>query len=999
MLKLLERGLLACLFVMLAFAVKAQTTVSGTVTDNNGSTLAGVEVTAGTRALATSGADGSYSINVPTGVRAVTFKLNGYQTTTLTVNGATLNASLKVLNKDLNEVVVVGYGTRKKGDLTASMTTITTKDFQKGAITTPDQLIAGKVAGVQITSNSGAPGAGSTIRIRGGASLNASNDPLIVIDDVPVANNGIAGAPNALALINPNDIESFVVLKDAAATAIYGSRASNGVILITTKKGKRNSAPVANFSTMLSFGTVARLPEVLSADEFRNYINANGNTTQKGFLGGANTNWFNEVYRTAITSDNNFSVSGSAGKMPYRFSIGYLSQDGLLITDNLKRASIGLNLSPRFLNDNLRTDLNIKLSNTNTNYADRGAIGGAAAMDPTQAVKSGSARFGGYTEILDPNNALTGLRAFAPRNPVGLINQRSDEGTSNRVIANLKLDYRFPFFKDIRTVLNVGTDRSNGNGRIIVSDSSASSYRRFLSGTNYFGGVNTQYRQENANDLLEFFVNYNKDIAAIKSKLELNAGYTYQQFTYTNFNNPDLTRNGTVVTSPVFPKNIDKNVLISYVGRANLNIMNKYLITASLRRDGSSRFSELNRWGLFPSASIAWKLKEESFLKNVTAVNDLKIRLGYGVTGQQEIGNYDYQSFIAFGGNQSQYQLGNTFFSVALPSAFDALRKWEQSTTYNAGIDFSLFNNRIGGSVDVYLKKTEDLLAPVNQPAGTNFGFIVTQNVGDMENRGVELNLNGVAVQKKNLTVEANFNLTYNTNEITKLNRFDNPAFKGFEVGGISGGTGNTIQIHSVGNPQGSFYTYKQVYDAATGKPIEDVFYDYNRDGNVNDDDRVIDKSPNPDWLIGFSPNVTYKKWNMGMVFRANIGNHVYNNFASNTGVSRHFLNPLNYLANGSRSILSSGFTGSGSRYFRSDYYIENASFLRMDNLSVGYDAGKLINGWDGNFRIMAAVQNVFVATKYTGVDPELNGGIDNNIYPRPRTFTVGVTVDFGLKK
>lgn len=978
----------------------AQTTITGKVTDKNNVPIPDVSVTSKeTKGGTITAIDGTYKITLPDGAKTLVFSSVGYQAQEVTITGNEVNVSLKTYSKDLTEAVVVGYGSRKKGDLTASVTSINAKDFQKGAITTPEQLIAGKVAGVSVVSNNGAPGAGSTIRVRGGASLSASNDPLIVIDGVAVSNNGIAGAPNPLSLINPNDIENFTVLKDAAATAIYGARASNGVILITTKRGKKGGT-MLNFSTVVSLATPAKTADVMSPDEFRSFVKANGTAAQIAQLGNANTVWQDEIYNNAIGVDNNLSISGLVSKVPYRVSLGYLNQNGILKSDNLSRTSVGVNINPKFFNDHLKVDVGFKTAFTKSQFADRGAIGSAISFDPTKPVNSGSSRFGGFSEYLNPGS-VSGLEGLSPRNPVGLIDQREDIGKSNRIIANVQAEYKFHFLPALKATVNVATDRSSGNGTIVVSDSAAALYRRngLTAGTFAFG-QNNQYKQENKNDMIDAFLTYAQDIKSIKSKFDIMAGTSYQAFETTNFNYDDVGKNGVIIGKPNFPDDVQQNRLFSYIGRLNFTFNNKYLLTANARRDYSSRFSTENRFGDFYGVSFAWKMKEENFLKNVDFINDLKLRVGYGAVGNQEgLGNYDHLSFYTLGANTGQYQFGSNYLFTYRPGAYDGARTWEETATQNVGIDFSIWNNKIAGSIDVYSRKTSRLLSPKVQPAGSNFAPEIVANVGDMVNSGVELNLNTVVVKKRDFGVDFNFNATYNKNEITNLTAFNDPNFVGFEVGGISGGTGNRVQLHSVGSPRASFYVYQQVYNSTTGKPIENVFVDLNGDGVITDKDRYKYKNPDPNWIFGFSPSFTYKNWNAGFVMRAAVGNYVYNNNASSRGTKRSILNPLGFLANGSRDVLESGFEGTGSRYFSSDYYVENASFLRMDNIAIGYNAGKLFRNSNAGFRFNFNVQNVFVSTKYRGIDPEVNGGIDNTIYARPRTYSFGINVDLNLKK
>jgi iron complex outermembrane receptor protein len=993
----MKKTLVVLLFAIIGISVSAQDrTVTGKVTDaKDGSPLVAASVTVkGSTKGTTTAANGTFSIKVPSNETTLVVSLLNYATKEIQIDGkSSVTVALTQTTDQLNDVVVIGYGSVRKKDLTGSVSTVTSKDFNTGAISTPEQLIAGKVAGVSIISNSGAPGSGSTIRIRGGASLNASNDPLIVIDGMPIDGGGISGQANALALINPNDIESFSVLKDASAAAIYGARASNGVILITTKKGKKGAMKL-DFTSQLSIGNVSKKADVLSANEMRSIVNANGTSTLKALLGNANTDWQDQIYQTAISTDNNVSISGAAKNIPYRLSVGNLNQKGVLKTDELKRTTVGLNITPTLFDNHLSINLNYKLSNSESRFANQGAIGAATYFDPTQAVRSSSKRFGGYWEWLDPNSA-TGLKALSPKNPLGLLMQNNDNSDVTRQIASALFDYKVHFLPDLHVVVNTGMDVAEGKGTSVINDSAASTYNRFKDASNKFhGGVNNKYRQTRNNSYLNAYLNYATDIKAISSRLELVAGYEYQAYKTTNYNFSDLTFDKTVVNSPNFAFDVPEYRLSSYLGRANLNILNKYVLTASVRQDGSSKFNPDNRYAVFPSAAFAWKLKEEDFLKSSSTFSDLKLRASYGVTGQQDgIGYYDYISYYNLGSNSAQYQFGNTYYSIFRPNGYYFNRKWEQTATANLALDFGLFDNRVTGTIEAYNRTTTDLLNEINQPAGTNFSNKIVANVGSMENKGVELTLNFQPIKNKTTTWDVSLNATYNKNEITKLTISDDPAYAGARYGGISGGTGNTILIQSVGFQRGSYFVFKQVYDKA-GKPIDGLFADLNRDGIVNEKDLYQYKGNNPEFFFGASSNLTYKRWNAGFVLRANVGNYMYNNVASSSGTLRNFLNPIGYINNGSRDYLTTGFSGNGSNYYLSDYYVQNASFLRMDNINVGYNVGKLFNN-KASLRINANVQNAFIITKYKGLDPEVNGGIDNNFYPRPRTFVLGLNLNF----
>jgi len=992
-----------CVFLILicgAGAAFAQTTVTGKVMDANGEPVPGITVTVkGTKTATPTNTDGSYSIKTASGARALVFSGVGFITQEVSIGtGINYDVVLTASAGDLNEVVVIGYGSARKKDLIGATTTVSSKDFQKGAIATPEQLILGKVAGVSIVNNGGAPGAGSTIRIRGGSSLAASNDPLIIIDGVQLSGGGIAGSPNALSLINPNDIETFTVLKDAAATAIYGSRATNGVIIITTKKGKSGS-PKINFNTNASVGSIARKIDVLSADQFRDFVTANGTPQQIALLGTATTDWQDEIYQRALGTDNNISVSGTLNgkvKLPYRVSVGYFAQEGTLKTSDLKRFSGAVNLSPSFFNEHLKVDLNLRGSNSQSRFADEGAIGAAVNFDPTKPVRTGFNRYGGYWEWLDPN-ATNGLRGLSPNNPVSSLMARNNTSNVDRSIGNVVLDYKFHFLPELRVNVNTGYDLAKGTGDVVVNDSFKTSYRRGFDELGRLkGGERNFYKQRIENTYFETYLNYTKSLKSIQSVIDLTGGYGYYNNLTINNSYANYFFDGSkqINSDPPFTIDSPQNRLISYYGQLQYRFKEKYLFNGMVRTDGSSRLNPDNRWLTYYSAGFAWRISQENFLKNSGTISDLKLRVSYGITGQQDgIGNYSYLANYGISNQTAQYQLGNQFFNMYRPIAYNPTLTWEQTATSNIGLDFGFFNNRITGSIDAYLKETKDLLNDVNQSAGTNFAPIILSNVGNMENKGIEFTMNTQIVRTKDWTVDFGYNVTYNRNRITKLTFSEDPNYEGQRFGGRSGGTGGSILINSVGFNRGAFYVYKQVYDAA-GKPIDNLFEDLNRDGVINDRDKYRYKSANADVFLGFNGNVGYKNWNFGFIARAVLGNYAYNNVASGTGATRNILNPLGFLSNGSTNVLESGFKGDGDRYFDSDYYVQNASFFRMDNINIGYDFGKVFKD-KASMRFNFNVQNAFVITKYNGADPEVNGGIDNNFYPRPRTFIAGLNLDF----
>ncbi|CCH01568.1 hypothetical protein FAES_3561 [Fibrella aestuarina BUZ 2] len=995
-------ALLLLVFSGMHPALAQDQTITGTVVETDGTPLPGVTVALkGTTRGANTDATGSYRIVAPAN-GVLVFSFVGKKPLEISIGNKTVvNAKLEDDSKSLQEVVVTGYGTQRRKDLTGSIASISAEDFQKGNIVAPEQLIAGKLAGVSITPPSGQPGGGSQIRIRGGSSLNASNDPLVVIDNVPVDNSNVSGAANALSLINPNDIETMTVLKDASAAAIYGSRAANGVILITTKRGQ-SGAPRVSLSLQGSVSQISKKLPVLTGDQYRALLNDNSaeanfaNADQRKLLGTENTDWQDQIYRTSFSSDNNVSVSGSAKNMPYRVSYGYSTQNGILKTSNFQRNSVSLNLSPRLLNNNLRIDLNAKGSIISNRFADQGAIGAAVSFDPTKPVLSGNNNFAGKYEWLDPTTGRPNTQAT--RNPLGLLYDKEDRNNVNRFIGNAQFDYKIPVVPGLRANLNLALDLSSTKGTIFVPTYAAAGYGRgfgrpgITGDLNNTGGTNNQYSQTRDNKTLEFYLNYARDLTAIRSRFDLTGGYSYQDFIRDTPTYPDNLANGQQL-NPAGVPGYTQYTLLGFFGRLNYTLNEKYVLTATLRRDGTSRFGPDARWGWFPSVGASWSIKDESFLRNSKTISALKLRLGYGVTGQQDISNltndYSYLPRYTISDPTAQYQFGNTFVRTLRAEGYDANLKWEETQSINAAIDYALFNGRISGSLDFYEKKTKDLLAVVPVPAGSNLTNQILTNVGNLQNRGVEFLINTTPIQREGLSLDVGFNITYNENKITNLSRVPDPNNPGILVGGIEGGTGNTIQIQSVGYPTNSFYVNQQVYNSA-GKPIEGVYVDLNNDGQININDRYRYQSANPKTFMGLTSQLTAGRFTAGFVLRSNLGNYVYNNVRSNKGTYQSLVNSLGFLSNGSTNLLDTRFR---NQQFFSDYYVENASFLRMDNLTFGYNLGRA--GIVRNLRLNATIQNVFVITKYTGLDPEIAGGIDNNFYPRPRTASLGINLDF----
>ncbi|MDR1984825.1 MAG: TonB-dependent receptor [Prevotellaceae bacterium] len=983
--------LILCMFAVLSASAQNKRLVTGTVIDEKNQPATGASIVEkGTFNGTSADVDGKFQLSVSDNAVLEVIYL-GYITQEIPIeNNSVFTIALQLDAQQLSASVVIGYGSVKKGDLTGSVAAIGAKDFQKGVVTNPGSLITGKIAGVQITSNGGRAGDGNRIRIRGGASLNASNDPLIVVDGMPLDNGGISGMTNPLGTFNSNDIESMNILKDASAAAIYGSRASNGVIIITTKKGSKAQKLGIDISSQNSVSTVARRVEVMNSDEFYRIVTSkayNDVNTEKlkyiNYLGTANTDWQDEIFRTAFTSDNNISISGYMKNLPYRVSAGFITQDGILKTDNMQRTTTSINLSPSFFDNYLNININAKGVYSHSRFGNGDAIGAALRMDPTQPVKAdGFDNLNGYWTWMDGDTGNP--NSLATKNPVALLYAKDDQSDVVRGTGNVQFDYKMHFLPDLRANLNLGYDFSQGKGKVIIQPWSPSNYQT---------GYRSQYKQQKENKLFEFYLNYARQLN-VNHRVEVMAGYTYQDWKVTNHNYQDTYFDGTPATAepPSFPKSIDQNTLVSFFGRLNYNLMDKYLLTATIRQDGSSRFAKANRWGTFPSVAFAWRINKETFLENAKALSNLKLRLGYGVTGQQEgIGNYDHIARYQYSESTARIQFGNQFYYLWRPAGYDPDRKWEQTTTANVALDFGFINNRIFGSVDFYYKHTIDLLNDIPVPLGSNFTNRIVKNIGNMDNRGVEFNINAYAIDKNDLRWELGFNITYNKRKITKLSLNDDPTsdYKGVPTGDISGGTSNRIQIHSVGYAPNTFYVYKQLYDS-NGKPIEGAYADLNGDGITNSSDLYHYKTSDPDVYMGFSTSFTFKKWTLSTALRTSLGNYVYNNIYSDAGNYALVLNSVNYLQNTVKDIKNTNFD---TQQLLSDYYIQNASFLKMDYISLVYDFGKIFNA--ANLQVNFTVQNVFTITKYDGIDPEIANGIDNNFYPNPRTFGLGLRLNF----
>ena len=976
--------LLVALLVIGCLQLMAQTrTIKGEVTDaQNGEALIGATVMVeGEKGGTVTDFDGNFSLQVSSSAKKIKVSYIGYIDKVLSISD-NMKVKLESDSKALADVVVIGYGTARKSDLTGSVATVKSKDFNKGLVSSPEQLINGKVSGVQIMSNSGSASAGSTIRVRGGASLNASNDPLIVLDGVPLEQGGISGnSSNFLSMINPSDIESMTVLKDASSTAIYGSRASNGVIIITTKKGQQGAVKV-NFNTTNSMQTRAQMVDMLSRDEFVNVINQFGTDNQKSLLGTANTDWNDEVYRTAFGTDNNLSVSGSIDKwLPFRVSVGYYNQSGLVRKDNVERWTGNVVLTPSFFQDHLKLTINAKGTLNNNSFNNGGAVWAAATFNPTIPVYSGNDKYGGYNEALDADGVPVNAGV---RNPRGLVDLYDSKSKVSRFIGSMDVDYKVHFLPDLKLHATVGADYAKGDGTIHVPVYAAQSYNKDES----LGGSDYKYGpQKNENRLLTLYANYAKYFEDIKSNVDLTAGYDYQYWKSTT---PlYYTKSAAGTTLSTVKASDYRHVMLSYYGRINYSFDGKYLLTATVRRDASSRFSKDTRWGTFPSVALGWTLTEEPWLKNQKVLSNLKLRASYGVTGQQEgIGNYNYLPVYTYSVTGAEAFINGQYINTYRPEAYVSDLKWETTTSWNFGLDFGFLNGRIGGAIDFYTRKTKDLLASVPTAAGTNFSKTILTNVGNVDSKGIEISLNATPIQTKDWEWNLSYNFTWQNMKVKNLSLTKGGSQTNVKVGPSI--DAYQFQVLSEGYEPYMFYVYHQLYDSETGKPIEGAYADLNDDGEINDADLYRYHSPAPKYIMGLSTSLRYKQLTLGMSFRANIDNYVYNGMGMSTGAFETVSYNNSQLNNLNTSFLKTGFK---TRQYLSDYYVENASFLKLDNLSLSYNVGK-INKW-ASLTVSAMVQNVFTITGYSGTDPEVPNGMDNSFYPRPRTYSVSLGLQF----
>ena len=1001
------RMLSLLLGLFLSVSAFAQIDVKGHVKDATGEPIIGATVRVdGTQTATVTDFDGNFVLKANQGAD-ITITYIGYQPQTVKA-APTVEVILQDDAAVLNEVVVIGYGAVRKSDLTGSVTAMKPDTKNKGLVVNAQEMMQGKIAGVNVTSDGGSPGGSSTIRIRGGSSLNASNNPLIVIDGVPMDNNGVKGLSNPLSMVNPQDIESFNVLKDASATAIYGSRGSNGVIIITTKKGRKGSAPQVSYNGSVTMSMKKKLIDVMNGDQYRAFATQlyKGNAREEAAmaaLGDANTDWQDEIYRTAWSHDHNVTLAGAIGNLPYRVSLGYTDQQGILKTSDFKRYTAALNLNPSLLNDHLTLNLNAKGMWAKTQYANTGAIGAAMAYDPTKPIydttSSDAKNFGGYTEWKVPGESLNDpswpntYNRNATANPVALLDLNDDRAISRSFIGNADIDYKIHGFEDLRLHLTLGADISEGKQWTDVATSSPAAI---------YYGYHGWDKITKRNLTLSTYAQYYKDFAKVHH-FDIMGGYEWQHFWRTQKTNnwggyPSThAEKGGQYHDWYLHRYKTENYLVSFFGRLNYILMDRYYLTATLRNDGSSRFKD--HWQLYPSAALAYKMSEEKVFKNIDWLSDLKLRLSYGKTGQQEgIGDYNYFAIYALNSGIGSYYDISGDGSMARPDAYDPNLKWETTDTYNIGFDFGAWNQRFTVGVDVYFRKTTDLLNKADVAAGTNFKNTVMTNIGSMENKGVEVTLGLKPIQTDDWYWTIDYNFTYNHNEITELIGDDPNYF--VPTGGIGGGTGVNAQAHAVGHPAYSYYVYQQVYDKA-GKPIEGQVVDRNGDGVITEADKYFYKSPMAPVTMGLSSRLEYKSWDLGFTLRASLGNYVFNNLMSgnvNMSAAELYSGGNNFYGNRPVAALDYNWQTYDLEAKLSDHWVQNGSFLKCDNITLGYSFDSLFKC--GNYkgiggRIYATASNVFCITKYDGIDPEVFGGIDNNLYPRPISFILGLNLNF----
>jgi TonB-linked SusC/RagA family outer membrane protein len=984
--------------------------IKGHVKDASGEPIMGATITVNGKAVGITDMDGNFSVDAAPGAN-LTFTYLGMTPKTIK---ATSNMMITLVDdqKSLNEVVVIGYGRAKKNDLTGSVTAIKPDEMSKGITSSASDMLVGKIAGVDVQTGGGQPGSGAQIRIRGGASLNASNDPLYVIDGLAIDNNANKGMSNVLAMINPNDIESFTVLKDASATAIYGSRASNGVIIITTKKGRSGQKPSVTYNGDVTLSTVQKKYKVMNASEYKQALTNLGIDTSG--LGTADTDWQDEIFRTAISTNHNVSIQGGLKNMPYRVSLGFEDNNGIVKTTWMKRFNTSINVAPTFLDKHLNVNFTAKYMFEKDRYAKVGdAIGGALTMDPTQPVRVDDAAYdcvGGYFQYLQAKDdkvtdpSWTSIaKAQMPQNPVAVLDNYKCIAKSNDISGNLEVDYKIHGFEDLHLHAAIGAQYTDGKQDETISKYSYSN--------NYFGyyGYDHAYKysiegKAFAEYAHKFGVHDIDIMAGAEQSHYHRTGYNYGTGTdeYLKANNPlyETTEGKWNYEHDPVSKDDEMwrthNSLVSYFGRLNYNLLDRYLFTATFRADGSSRFRKGKKWGYFPAAAFAWKINNEPFLKDVKWLDELKLRLGWGKTGQQNgIDDFYYSTLYRVSNGYAQYPFGDKYYQTLRPTASNPDLTWEKTTTYNAGLDFTALNGRFGVNVDGYYRKTTDLLASVAIAGGTTFGDQLLKNIGSLENYGIELAFNVKPIVTKDFIWDVTYNIGWNHNEITELEAgLQDWVWTGDKV---SRGNNTKIQVNKVGQPINSYYVYQQVYDE-NGKPIEGAYVDRNGNGTIDDDDRYCYKSPAPDVIMGLTTKFIYKNWDFSAAFHASIGNYVYYDFLNSKAVLNE-INASGAFRNTTTEAVNLGFTGTATNPTNtSDYFVRNASYLKCSNMTLGYSfpalikvgAEKICSG-----RIFFTVQNPFIITKYKGIDPEVSSGIDSNPYPRPISFQLGLNLNF----
>lgn len=951
---------------------------------------------------------GQFTLKVPSGDTRLLIRYAGYKSIELLAS-SDLFRSVILMEADLtaiNAVTVVGYGTLRKSDMTGSVEVIGADLNDRGMVNSASELLMGKVAGLQVTQGNGQPGSGSTIRIRGGSSLNASNDPLVVIDGVPVANNAAAGMSNPLGSINPNDIASFTILKDASAAAIYGSRGANGVIIITTKKGTSNKLQLT-YNSDYSISVNTKTVSTLSADEYRSFMNEywGDNATVMEMLNrypDVSTDWSDMIYRAAFGTNQYLSGSGKYDKggdftMGYRASLGYTNQQGTLEGSNYDRLTLDIGLAPKMLDNHLSIDINAKGTYSTQDNVDSDVIGTAAFYDPTKPVYNDADsplydRFNGYyAHVDDPTNPSSVPNNNAATNPMSMLYGQYNNDISKRIITNAQVDYKMHFLPDLHANLNLGYDGSWGDNK---NGSYVNSEQAWRDGDFMGVGRNTHWKGERTNELLDFYLNYAKDIN--KHRVDAMAGYSWQHF-YTE-DDTKIYGNDAEAGSEPFLTYYDatENYLVSFFGRVNYSYDGRYMLTATVRNDGSSRFAESNRWGLFPSLAVGWNIAEEGWFKN-PIVNNLKLRASWGITGQQDLdlNDYPYQARYDISTQFSQYQFGDTWYNVLSPIAYDENIKWEETESYNIGLDLAAFDSRLTFNIDAYYKYTNDLLNSASVPAGTNFSNTVVTNIGDLENRGIEVEIGGDIIRNDDWRWNVAVNGTWQDTKITCLTATDDPDYLGILHGSISVGTGTNVLLHAVGYAPSSYYVYEQVYDES-GKPLQNVFVDRNEDGVIDDGDRYVAGSVQPDFYFGFSTALSYKNWDFALNAHGVVGNQIFNDFRMANSSTQEVYGGFAFLSNTTSYYKETGFTDvSGTAQNLSDYWLEDGSYLRIDNITLGYNFKNLFGPSGLSGRVSLTVKNPILITNYSGLDPEVSYGVDSVIWPNPTIYMLGLSLNF----